>query len=199
MTDSVSDRPDAGVQRPPGKRERLVGAARELLHQQGVEKTTLAEIAQVADVPPGNVYYYFKTKDEVIEAVIETRVEETVAAMAALERRHRTPKGRLKALVAAFAQQGESIAQYGCPLGTLCSELDRRATGLDAAAANLMRVPIEWAERQFRLMGRSDARDLAFDLLANYEGTALLTNTFRDPELLTRGARRLERWIESLD
>jgi hypothetical protein len=48
-------------------------------------------------------------------------------------------------------------------------------------------------------MGRSDARDLAFDLLANYEGTALLTNTFRDPELLTRGARRLERWIESLD
>jgi hypothetical protein len=119
--------------------------------------------------------------------------------LAGLPPPHPTPKGRLKALVAAFAQQGESIAQYGCPLGTLCSELDRRATGLDAAAANLMRVPIEWAERQFRLMGRSDARDLAFDLLANYEGTALLTNTFRDPELLTRGARRLERWIESLD
>ena len=201
MTDSVSARPDVGTRPPaaPGKRERLVAAARELLHQQGVEKTTLAEIAQLAGVPPGNVYYYFKTKDEVIEAVVETRIQETLAATAELERRHRTPKGRLKALVAAFAQQGESVAQYGCPLGTLCSELHKRAIGPDPGVARLMRIPIEWAETQFRLMGRADAHELAFDLIANYEGTALLTNTFRDPELLTREARRIERWIDSLD
>jgi TetR/AcrR family transcriptional regulator, transcriptional repressor for nem operon len=30
----------------------------------GVERTTLADVAQAADVPVGNVYYYFKTKDE---------------------------------------------------------------------------------------------------------------------------------------
>jgi hypothetical protein len=47
-------------------------------------------------------------------------------------------------------------------------------------------------------MGRRDARDLAFALLASYEGTALLTNTFRDPELMVREGRRLERWIDSL-
>jgi TetR/AcrR family transcriptional regulator, transcriptional repressor for nem operon len=61
VTDSGRDR---------GKRERLVGGARELLHQQGVERTTLAQIAHTADVPPGNVYYYFKTKDELVEAAI---------------------------------------------------------------------------------------------------------------------------------
>ena len=47
-------------------------------------------------------------------------------------------------------------------------------------------------------MGRRDARDLAVALIASYEGIALLTNTFRDPELMTREARRLERWIDSL-
>ena len=46
-----------------GKRERLVAAACLVLHEQGVERTTLADIAQAADVPVGNVYYYFKTKD----------------------------------------------------------------------------------------------------------------------------------------
>jgi AcrR family transcriptional regulator len=197
MTDLGGDL--AADARRPGKRERLVAAASQLFHQQGVERTTLAEIAQTAGVPTGNVYYYFKTKDEIIEATVDARVHEVLAMTAALEARHRTPKARLKALVAAFAQQGESVARYGCPIGTLCSELHKRATGPDPGVARLLRVPIEWAETQFRLMGRADAHDLAFDLIANYEGTALLTNTFRDPELLTREARRLERWIDSLD
>ena len=47
----------------------------QLLHQQGIERTTLADIAKAADVPPGNVYYYFKTKDEVIAAVIEAHAQ----------------------------------------------------------------------------------------------------------------------------
>jgi AcrR family transcriptional regulator len=53
-----------------GKRDRLVAAARELIHRQGIEKTTIADIARAADVPAGNVYYYFKTKDDLIEAAI---------------------------------------------------------------------------------------------------------------------------------
>jgi hypothetical protein len=47
-------------------------------------------------------------------------------------------------------------------------------------------------------MGRRDARDLAVALIASYQGIMLLTNTFRQPELVVREARRLERWIDSL-
>jgi hypothetical protein len=61
-----------------------------------------------------------------------------------------------------------------------------------------MRVPIEWAETQFKSLGREDARDLAFDLLAAYEGSALLANTMRDPDVLTSAARRIDGWIDSL-
>ena len=35
-------------------------------------------------------------------------------------------------------------------------------------------------------------------LLASYQRIALLTNTFRDPELMIREGRCLERWIDSL-
>ena len=51
-----------------GKRERLAEAAAQVFHEQGVEKTTLTDIARAADVPVGNVYYYFKTKDELVGA-----------------------------------------------------------------------------------------------------------------------------------
>ena len=88
-------------------------------------------------------------------------------------------------LVREFAAQSELVAQYGCPLGSLCSELDKRVTGPGLAAAELMRLPIEWAEEQFRSLGRRDAHDLALDLLAAYEGSALLANTLRDPNVLS--------------
>src|SRR5580704_19512422 len=123
MTDSTSPAP-AAVARRPGKRERLVSAARQLLHQQGTERTTLAEIAQAADVPPGNVYYYFKTKDDVIAAVIEAHAQEVKTTLTFIDTHHRSPKTRLKAFVREFTALGEIVAQYGCPLGSLCSELD---------------------------------------------------------------------------
>jgi TetR/AcrR family transcriptional repressor of nem operon len=56
-----------------GKRDRLVAGARETLHRQGVQATTIADIAHASDVPVGNVYYYFKFKDEIVAAVIEAR------------------------------------------------------------------------------------------------------------------------------
>jgi hypothetical protein len=95
-------------------------------------------------------------------------------------------------------EQRDLTARYGCPQGSLCSELDKRDDGLDRCCAELIRLPIDWAEHQFRLMGRRDARDLAVALIATYQGIALTTNTLRDPELMTREGKRLERWIDSL-
>jgi AcrR family transcriptional regulator len=199
MTDSEEgDSPDATRARP-GKRERLVSAARDLLYKQGVENTTLAEIANAAEVPLGNVYYYFKTKDEIVDAVIEVHVHDIAETTASLERRHRTPKARLKALTRELTDQRDLIAQYGCPHGTLCSELEKRTSGGDHDAVRLMAIPIEWTERQFRAMGRHDAHDLAVEFMAAYQGAAVLTQALRQPELMTREGRRLERWIDSLE
>src|SRR5215472_8187141 len=143
MTDSTSGAA-AAIARRPGKRERLVAAATQLLHEQGIERTTLADIAKAADVPAGNVYYYFKTKDEVIAAVIDAHVQQVRTTLAAIDAHHRSPKSRLKALVREFTAQSEIVAQHGCPLGSLCSELGKRAKRPGFAAAELMRLPIEW-------------------------------------------------------
>ena len=194
-----SDDGDGGSEARPGKRARLVSAASDLLYRQGVENTTLAEIAHAADVPLGNVYYYFKTKDEIVAAVIEAHVHDAEEMMASLDRRHRSPKGRLKALTKELTAQRDLIAQYGCPHGTLCSELEKRTIGADHATVRLMAIPIEWTEKQFKAMGRHDAHDLAVEFMAAYQGVAVLTQALRQPELMTHEGSRLERWIDSLE
>jgi TetR/AcrR family transcriptional repressor of nem operon len=180
-----------------GKRARLVAAARQMVHAHGVEKTTLADIAQAADVPLGNVYYYFKTKNDIVAAVVEAHLDEANEMLAEIEGAHATPRERLKAVFCGLSRQSELIAQYGCPRGSLCTELDKREDG-PGIAAELMRVPLDWAARQFEAMGRPDGRDLAIELIARYQGTALLANTFRDPGLMEREAARFGQWIDSV-
>ena len=188
---------EAGPRPRSDKRERLVQGACLVLHQQGVEKTTIADIAQAADVPVGNVYYYFKTKDELVQAAIDAQAHDIQTMLASFDR-HRSPKARLKAFVRVITDQREVAARYGCPHGTLCSELSKHDNDLEPAPAILMQLFIDWAEQQFKAMGRRDARDLAVAMIASYQGIMLLTNTFRQPELIVREGRRLERWIDSL-
>ena len=179
------------------KRDRLIDAASRLFYENGVERTTIADVAAAADVPSGNVYYYFKTKDELVAAVLDAYAQQAARLTESFER-HRTPQARLKALVRNWDQQREAVSRYGCPMGSLCTELDKIDGSLDRAGAAVLAHIIDWAEAQFRELGRRDARDLAHTLFAGIQGAALLANTFRDPEILTRQTRRLERWIDSL-
>jgi TetR/AcrR family transcriptional regulator, transcriptional repressor for nem operon len=191
MTQTLTSEP------PAGKRERLVEGARRVIYEQGVERTTIADIAAAADVPIGNVYYYFKTKNDLVEAAITANATAVREMLAAAERHH-TPRGRLNALIRAFGEQREHAAWRGCPMGTLCSELDKRDDDLTRQARDALALPIDWAEQQFIALGRSDARELAVALIASYEGISLIANTFHDPSLVSSETRRLERWIDSL-
>ena len=188
---------DSNTRKRGGKRERLAASASELLHQRGVQATTLAEVAEAADVPAGNVYYYFKTKEELIAAVIDARADQVREMLTSLERR-RQPRQRLKAFVRSWADQGELVARHGCPFGSLCSELDKSEGEISGQAAQLMALCVDWAEEQFRLLGKRDARDLAVAFVASVQGSSLLSNTFRDPALLTRQARHLAGWVDSV-
>jgi AcrR family transcriptional regulator len=184
--------------RPAGKRERLITAACDLFYRQGIAGTTLAHIAEAADVPLGNMYYYFKSKDDIIAAVVEARTDEIRSATAALQRRHGSPKARLKALVGLLADDRDAIADYGCPLGTLSTELARHPGGSHPQTAPLMQTLLDWTEQQFRAMGRRDAHDLAVELVIAYQGSAVLTNALAQPEVMAREARRLEKWISAM-
>ena len=175
-----------------------MASAGELLHRRGAEAPTLAEIANAADVPPGNVYYYFKTRDDLVRAVIAARADEVRALLTSLDSRS-TPRLRLKAMARSWTDMADLVVAFGCPIGSLAADLSRRDDGMGTEAATLIESMIDWAAGQFRAMGRRDARDLATTLLAGIQGAAVLANALQDPKLLARETRRIERWIDELD
>ncbi|WP_030673418.1 TetR/AcrR family transcriptional regulator [Streptomyces sp. NRRL B-1347] len=195
MTDSVKPGPKV---RGADKRRRLSAAAAQVLHEQGVERTTLADIARAADVPVGNVYYYFKTKDELIRAALSehsARLDEITAELDELP----DPRERLKALVAAWVDRREVAARLGCPTGTLAVELDKRADGvLDVAAATVIRRLLDWSADQFRALALPDPDALAVTFVSAYQGMSLLANALREPEVMTQEGARLTEWLDSL-
>jgi hypothetical protein len=128
MTDLLSAAQLTSAEPTLGKRDRLVAAARRVLHEQGVERTTLGDIAGAADVRVGSVYYYFKTKDELVAAAIDAHADDVQRTLASFDHR-RGPKARLKAFVRMVIEQRDLTARYGCPQGSLCSELDKRDDG----------------------------------------------------------------------
>ena len=197
MTDLDRIATQSRTKQPPAKRERLVLAARDLIHSQGIERTTLADVADASGVPLGNVYYYFKTKNELIEAVVGSRMQELIDLLDALDALP-SPVDRLKGMIRAAEAKADEIVESGCPMGTLCTELEKRDDGLANVAATMIRRHIDWVETQFRLLGREDAAELAVAFVAAYQGAAVLTNALRDPQILIQESRRLQRWVESL-
>jgi AcrR family transcriptional regulator len=180
------------------KRERLISAADTLIHRQGFHRTTLAHIAEEAKVPLGNVYYYFKTKEDICNAVITERKQELSHMLKNCCRR-REPKEALVNLIKVMISHRKELAKAGCPLGGLCQELDGEISGLMDSADSCMKFLVDWATEQFRLMGMKQAGELGFEFVARIEGVILLGNILSDPRKLEEQLKAVADWITGLD
>lgn len=179
------------------KRERFVSAADRVVHRQGYAGTTLADIAREAQQPVGSLYYYFRTKEEVVAAIVDERLRDLEQRIARWERRP-DPRARLRQLIQVWVDDREIDARYGCPVGSLCYELGKSGAQKGNRAAEPLRRILQWCETQFRALGEPPgrARDRAAHLLAALQGISLLANAFHDPDMILQEARQLRHWLE---
>jgi TetR/AcrR family transcriptional repressor of nem operon len=180
------------------KRQRLVETAATLAYERGFSRTSLADIAGASGVPLGNVYFYFKTKDALGEALVD-RLAQQFATMRGEWNDLPDPKRRIAAFIQMTADNREALARSGCPVGTLCTELQKDGGPLADRAASILANTIDWLAEQFRELGkRRESRDLAVHVLSALEGASLLTHAFHDTSYATREADRLKRWLRDL-
>jgi len=180
------------------KRQLLLQAAKGLIHEQGFTETTLADIATRSGVALGNVYYYFKTKDSLAEAVIDTRADELRQLREHCDQ-HPQPKQRLLCMIDSLRDHwSEQTVAYGCPAGSLCQELNKVAGPLKQQADQLLLGHLAWLEQQFQSMNCVPGREYAFQFMAMVQGGSLLANTFQNSTILLGRLDELRQWLESL-
>lgn len=185
------------MSRPGDKRDRLLRSADDLILKQGFKQTTLADIAEDSGVPLGNIYYYFRTKEAIGQTVIENRLNALRQLLKTCSAKT-TPEARLLAFLDYPVSIQASLAQHGCPLGTLAYELSRADNFLRESSRVLIEEVLDWSTAQFEQMGKTNARSLGLQFVSQLQGMNLVANTLNDTEVITDIVEQTRHWIATL-
>jgi AcrR family transcriptional regulator len=83
------------------KRKVLLEAASDVLMEYGAHKTTLDDIARRAGMAKTSLYYYFKDKNEIIRAIIQSYMEQLLDLMTRAAESNNTAEEKMYALIEA--------------------------------------------------------------------------------------------------
>ena len=179
-------------------RDHIIEAADQLFYRQGYEHTSFSDIADAVQISRGNFYYHFKSKDEILDAVIDTRVANTRKMLDQWEIEGEQPADRIRCFIHILIANRADIKRYGCPVGTLCTELAKLNHASQAEANKLLTLFRTWLRRQFTMLGReADADALAMHLLARSQGVATLANAFHDEKFIRNEVKQMCDWLGS--
>ncbi|MCR4376959.1 MAG: TetR/AcrR family transcriptional regulator [Rhodospirillales bacterium] len=179
-------------------RDRIVKASDQLFYERGYEHTSFADIADAVRISRGNFYYYFKTKDEILDAVIAARLANTRAMLNTWEIEGETPAERIRSFIHILVANRAKIKRYGCPVGTLCTELAKLGHASQGEANKLFTLFRTWLRRQFALLGReADGDTLAMHLLARSQGVATLASAFHDEKFIAQEVELMDAWLDA--
>ena len=179
-------------------RHRIVEAADGLFYQKGYDATSFSDISDAVKISRGNVTFHFKSKHEILEAVIDLRLERTERMLEQWEADGENCEDRVKSFVNILIMNRAKILLHGCPVGTLCTELAKLGHPEAGHANKLFGLFRDWLRCQFSLLGwESEADALAMHLLAWSQGIATLAQAFHDEQFLREEVQKLHSWLES--
>ncbi|MCG8125490.1 MAG: TetR/AcrR family transcriptional regulator, partial [Candidatus Thiodiazotropha taylori] len=101
----------------------IIDAARSHIYHKGFGATSYANIAQQTKLKKGNIQYHFKSKDDLLQAVIEQQIEGIREQLESWSLDCGTTYDCVERFIAMVDDNADNLARYGCPMGTLNSEL----------------------------------------------------------------------------
>ena len=112
-----------------GTRQRIQVVALELFTEQGYEKTSLREIAERLNVTKAALYYHFKSKDEIVNSLVEDRLDRMDELIEWAQTQPATLATR-RALIATYAD-----AMFASELPSVMRFFEQNQTVLKSLAA----------------------------------------------------------------
>ncbi len=180
-------------------RQQIVNAADRLFYEQGFEATSFATISTAVGLSRGNFYYHFKTKDDILDAVIAQRLANTQDMLVQWQNEAGSPMERIRSFTHMLIMNQVKIMKYGCPVGTLCNELAKLDHAAKIDAGKVFTLFQDWLSNQFTVLGRGpQARTLAMHLLMRSQGIATLATVFHDEDFIRHEVLNMDEWLDSL-
>lgn len=181
-------------------RQQIVDAADELFYGHGFAQTSFADIAAAVQISRGNFYYHFKTKDEILDAVIDKRLADREALLSKWDETATDPADRIACFVKIVIVNRTKIMASGCPVGTMTTELFKLDHPSAERANRIMTLFRDWLVRQFVALGCANrSQDHALHVLGWSQGVATLSQAFKDEAYVEREVDRILAWLKDVN
>lgn len=186
-------------------RETTVEAARLLFWERGYEATTLAAIAERAEVNLGSIYYFFPTKEELLLSVLDRYTELLWPRVIEPAFKATTdPLERVFAILAGY-RQGLIMTHctHGCPVGNLALEVGDLLPRARQKIASNFQSWKDWIRKCLEDPAAGLPRDLDRAALATFvlsvmEGGVMQARAFHSLEPFDQSADQLRRFFQKL-
>ncbi|WP_224703835.1 TetR/AcrR family transcriptional regulator [Devosia aquimaris] len=156
-------------------------AASQVAYERGLAGLTLANVAEAAGMPLGSLYYYFKSRDDMVGAAVSR-----VAGQLQARRDEWDGLGDSRLALRAFAGmtlgQADMLTRHGCPVGTLVAQLGKQDQAGAADIGHVFTALSDWASGHFRQLGLDGeaARRAGRKMVRDLEGAAMLAHATGD-------------------
>jgi TetR/AcrR family transcriptional regulator, transcriptional repressor for nem operon len=192
--------------RATGSREELLNAAMNLFWEKGYAETSMTDVFTRSGVNAGSMYYYFKSKEELLLAVLDKLAEIMYSAlMAPIWETEKDPIGRIFGLLERYRRAIlDSKFSYGCPVGRLAVEIPAEMVEAHAKIAmnfegwsGAVRKCLEDAGS--RLPKGMDLRQLSRFVLTVMEGGVMQSRSYKSIEPFEQAVAQLRDYFDRLE
>jgi len=172
------------------RRDHLVRTARDLFAQHGFHGTGIDRILKVAGVSKKTLYKHFRSKDELILAVLKQYDSEfRNQFMRSVENASSDPKKRLLAIFDVAANWFDEPGFFGCLFINAVGEFSAEGTQVRAACRDYKQQLRDFTAKLAEDAGASEPNCLGDQLSLLLEG-AIVTAQVSDKEQASRTAKR---------
>jgi AcrR family transcriptional regulator len=168
-------------------RARILQAAADLMYVKGVGATTLDDVRAASSTSKSQLYHHFADKDALVRAVVELQASQLLERQREQLRRLNSVRGLERWRDAIVQRNALNSGSYGCPLGSLASELaDQDEIARTALAEHfhewegLLATGFQRMRDNGVLRADADPEALAVGVLAALQGGYLLSQTAHD-------------------
>ena len=186
------------TQKGQHSRDRIIGKANRLFYTKGYNQTSFADVANDVGITKGNLHYHFRSKDDLLESVIDYRLKTITEQLAQWDEQFPDAKDKLRRFAQMLLNEQNDLVRYGCPLGSLNVELGKCQLNLKSKAKQMFDLFQQWLEKTFKELGKKNSKSLSQHLIAMAQGAALVGYVYSDAKLIKEEYMNINDWIDSL-
>jgi len=178
--------------------QRIIKKANRLFYMQGYNQTSIADVANAVGITKGNLNYHFRSKDDLLEAVIKFRKDSIEQMLSEWELEYSDHKDRLRRFVQMMLNEEQNLIRYGCAVGSLNVELAKYQQPMQLKSREMFDLFRGYLEKSFRVIDKDKSESLSLHFLTMAQGAVLMSYVYADSDLLKQECNNILDWIDTL-